>query len=264
MKLLVTNDDGPFSPGLRILADAAKSIGGVVIVVPETPKSATGLGLTLHKPVRVNKLTLEGEQLYLVSGTPSDVVYIAMNVVAGRPDMVLSGVNIGDNLSIQVMLTSGTLGAVLQAAIEGIPGIAFSAAVDEPGELEEPEYKRFVYNAVKAVLQAVAAHGFPEGVDVLNVNFPPVLTDQVVIAAPARNRFSPSVVKRKDPQGRPYYWLYGLPVEAEKGTDVHVVLEEGKIAITPITLSFLIEVKNHRVAKLVEEVAKRLGSPRGG
>ncbi|MEM3981773.1 MAG: 5'/3'-nucleotidase SurE [Thermofilum sp.] len=258
MRFIVTNDDGPFSPGLWILAEVARSFGEVFVVVPETPKSATGLGLTLHKPVRVNKLNLSGELAYLVSGTPSDVIYIAMNVVVGRPDLVLSGVNVGDNLSIQVMLTSGTLGAVLQAAIEGVPGVAFSAAVREPGELEEPGYRRFVSEVVRAVLGAITQLGFPRGIDVLNVNIPPVISSEVVVVPPARRRFSAAVVKRVDPQGRPYYWLYGQPVEAEKGTDVRAVLEEGKVAITPLALSSLFTTGDEAFSAFIESIAKRL------
>lgn len=262
MRFIVTNDDGPFSPGLWILVENARAFGELFAVVPETPKSATGLGLTLHKPVRVNKLNMSGETVYLVSGTPSDVIYIAMNVVVGKPDLVLSGVNIGDNLSVQVLLTSGTLGAVLQAAIEGVPGIAFSAAVREPAELEEPGYRKFVSEVVRAVLSAVAESGFPKGVDVLNVNIPPVISRDVVVAPPAKRRFSAGVIKRVDPQGRPYFWLYGQPVEAEKGTDVHAVLEEGKVAITPIALSSLFRVGGEGFESFVARVAERL--ERGG
>lgn len=262
MRFIVTNDDGPFSPGLWILVEIAKAFGEVFAVVPETPKSATGLGLTLHKPVRVNKLSMSGELVYLVSGTPSDVIYIAMNVVVGKPDLVLSGVNVGDNLSVQVMLTSGTLGAVLQAAIEGVPGVAFSAAVREPSELEEPGYRRFISEIVHTVLSVVVESGIPRGVDVLNVNIPPVISREVVIAPPARRRFSAAVIKRIDPQGRPYYWLYGQPVEAEKGSDVHAVLEEGRIAITPISLSSLFYAEDKTLAAFIRNVAERL--KRGG
>jgi len=260
----VTNDDGPFSPGLSLLREAVRGFGEVYVVVPETPKSATGLGLTLHKPVRVNKLKINGEPLYLVSGTPSDVIYIAMNVVTGKPDVVFSGVNIGDNLSIQVILTSGTLGAVLQASIEGTPGVAFSACVDSPEELEEPEYRKFVLKATRAVAEAVLKRGFPPGVDALNVNFPPVISSEVVVVRPAKRRFAAAVVKRRDPQGRPYYWLYGQPVEAEEGSDVHAVLEDGKIAVTPISLGSLFEFRSESLAGLLEEVRKKLGGGSDG
>lgn len=258
LKILVTNDDGPFSPGLSILREAVRGLGSFFTVVPETPKSATGLGLTLHKPVRVNKLKMDGEPIYLVSGTPSDVIYIAMNVVTGKPDLVVSGINIGDNLSIQVILSSGTLGAVLQASIEGIPGVAFSASVDSPEELEEPEYRGFVLRTTRIILESLVKVGFPQGVDALNVNIPPVITSEVRVARPARRRFSTAVVKRKDPQGRAYYWLYGQPVEVEKDTDVYAVLEDGKIAITPITLGTLFEHKVEPIERLVGEISRRL------
>jgi 5'-nucleotidase len=258
MKILVTNDDGPFSPGLAILREAVRGLGEAVTVVPETPKSATGLGLTLHKPLRVNRLSAPDGVLYLVSGTPSDVIYIAMNVISGKPDLVVSGVNIGDNLSVQVILTSGTVGAVLQAAIEGVPGIAFSAAVDSPEELEDGEYRRFVLKATRAVTRLVVEGGMPPGVDALSVNFPGIITSEVVVVRPASKRFSTSVVKRKDPQGKPYYWLYGSPIEAEPGTDVHAVLEEGKIAVTPLSITNIFTYAPASINDLVEKVRREI------
>ena len=258
VKILVTNDDGPFSPGLAILREAVKGLGEAITVVPETPKSATGLGLTLHKPLRVNRITSNDDFIYLVSGTPSDVIYIAMNVISGKPDLVVSGINIGDNLSVQVILTSGTIGAVLQAAIEGVPGIAFSAAVDSPEELEEGEYRNFILRVARLVTRITIEEGLPKGIDALNVNFPPIIANEVVITKPAVKRFSTSVVKRKDPQGKPYYWLYGSPIEAEKGTDVHAVLEEGKIAITPLSISNVFSSVPASIENLVDKVRMEL------
>ncbi len=255
--ILVTNDDGPFSPGLWILYEAVKDLGNVHVVVPETPKSATGLGLTLHKPLRMNKLSYSGRTVYVVSGTPSDVIYVAMNTVVGKPDLVVSGVNIGDNLSVQVILSSGTVGAVLQAAIEGIPGIAFSAAVDEPEEMEEERYREHVLNIVRELTSAVLREGMPRGVDVLNVNFPSVLARDIAVVRAARKRFTTSIVKRRDPRGIPYYWLYGQPVEAEPGTDVHTVLEKGKIAVTPLKLP-VSYVESEEVKRIVEEIKGKI------
>ncbi len=256
-KILLTNDDGPFSPGLWILYEAIKDLGDVYVVVPETPKSATGLGLTLHKPLRMNKLRLSGRTAYVVSGTPSDVIYVAMNTVVGKPDLVVSGINVGDNLSIQVILSSGTVGAVLQAAIEGIPGIAFSAAVAGPEEMEEESYREHLLNLTREIVKAVLERGMPSGVDVLNVNFPGVLARDIVVVRAARKRFSTSIVKRRDPRGVPYYWLYGQPVEAEPGTDVHTVLEEGKAAVTPLSLP-VSYVDSPEVKSMVDEIRRKI------
>jgi len=256
-RILLTNDDGPFSPGLWILYEAVRELGDVYVVVPETPKSATGLGLTLHKPLRMSKLRFGGHVAYVVSGTPSDVIYVAMNTVVGKPDLVVSGINIGDNLSIQVILSSGTVGAVLQAAIEGVPGIAFSAAVDEPEEMEEGEYREHLLTVAREVTSVVLSRGMPRGVDVLNVNFPPVLARDIVVVRAARKRFTTSIVKRRDPRGVPYYWLYGQPVEAEPGTDVHTVLEEGKVAVTPLTLPVSF-IDSEEVRSIVEEVREKI------
>lgn len=257
LKILVTNDDGPFSPGLWVLYDAVRDLGDVSIVVPETPKSASGLGLTLHKPLRLNRLNIKGTLVYMVSGTPSDVIYVAMNTLVGRPNIVLSGVNIGDNLSIQVILSSGTVGAVLQASIEGVPGIAFSAAVDSPEELESRHYREHLKRVIRELVRNVIDEGFPEDVDIINVNFPPVIARDMMVVKPAKKRFSTSIVKRKDPRGIPYYWIYGQPVEAEPNTDVHTVLEEAKIAVTPLRLP-VSYVEDAKLVEIVDQIKKTL------
>ncbi|RLE67092.1 MAG: 5'/3'-nucleotidase SurE [Thermoprotei archaeon] len=235
-KILITNDDGPFSPGLKLLYDAVKDLGECFVVVPETPKSASGLGITLHKPLRIKRLVVQDVPMYLVNGAPSDIIYVAENSVCGRPNLVLSGVNIGDNTSVQVVLSSGTVGAALQAALENIPGISFSVAADSPEKLEEKELWQSIWKAIRMLVKHVVEEGFPEGVDVLNVNFPSKPAKTFKYAPLARLRFSNLVVKRRDPRGVDYYWLYGEPVQPEPGTDVYTVLVEEKISVTPISI----------------------------
>jgi len=239
MKMLVTNDDGPFSLGLWLLYEAVKDLGEVCVVAPETPKSASGLGLTLHKPLRVNRLEINGVKVYLINGTPSDIVYVALNVITGPVDIVLSGINIGDNTSAQVILSSGTVGAALQAALAGIPGIAFSVAVDSPEKLEEKELSESIKRGVHVLVESVKEKGFPENIDVLNVNFPNALTNEFKAVPLAKLRYSNIIVKRTDPRGLHYYWLYGQPLKPEPGTDVYTILVEKKIAVTPISIQYL-------------------------
>ncbi len=240
MNILVTNDDGIYSPGLRMLYSFVKDLGKVYVVAPETPKSASGLGITLHKPLRVSKMELEGLQVYATSGTPSDTVYLAVLEIVDRIDLVLSGVNIGDNTSLQVILSSGTIGAAMQAALLGIPAVALSADVNEPEELlEDPALISAIRNIARVVVRFISEEGMPRGVDVISLNFPRRFKPnvEVKLAPAAKVKFSQKVDKRKDPRGSPYYWLYGELVKAEPGTDVYVVHEEGNIALTPLSFN---------------------------
>ncbi len=238
-KIIVTNDDGIYSSGLRLLYEAVKQIGEAKVLAPETPKSSSGLGLTLHKPLRIMKLHVwGGEEVYAINGTPSDIIQVAIHEVAGKPDLVVSGVNIGDNTSLQVILSSGTIGAAAQAALMGIPSIAFSADVKTPEDFERPGYWKPLKKIIKAISRKVLEEGLPEGIDLISVNFPHDITrkTEVKIVPPARLRFTEIIEKRVDPQGRPYYWVYGEPTKPEEGTDAYVVLVEKNIAITPLAL----------------------------
>lgn len=161
-KILVTNDDGIHSPGLRILYNAVRDLGRVYVVAPETPKSASGLGITLHKPLRLERYKLwENVEVFTTNGTPSDIVYLALNEIASDFDLAVSGVNIGDNTSIQVILSSGTVGAAAQAALVGIRAIAFSAAVDEPDQLVG-DYAERIQKASRLIAEWVLRKGLPE------------------------------------------------------------------------------------------------------
>lgn len=239
-RILVTNDDGVHSPGLRLLYEAVKGLGRVYVLAPETPKSASGLGITLHKPLRLTKIKLWGDTpIYMTNGTPSDVIYLALEELSPRIDLVASGVNIGDNTSIQVILSSGTIGAAAQAALLGILGVAFSLNVSDASELEEDrETWENAKKVIRATVKWVLEHGLPEEADLLSVNLPRRVTPEtrVKIAPAARIKFLQKVSILYDPRGNKYYWLYGTLVEPEPGTDVYVVHREQAIAVTPLTL----------------------------
>ena len=237
MKILITNDDGPYSPGLRILYEAVKDFGEVTVIIPETPKSASGLGITLHKPIRIRRLNIFGFDTWLINGTPSDVIYLSITKITGKIDLVLSGINIGDNTSIQVILSSGTVGAAALAALEGIPAIAFSAAVETEDDFKNPELEESMKKCIRRIVKNIIEYGFPEDIDLVNINFPSVPTEEIVPVPPAKHRFISTVEERKDPRGRKYYWIYGESRSPEPGTDVYTVLVEKKIAISPLNLS---------------------------
>ncbi len=264
VRILVTNDDGIHSPGLRLLYEAVKELGEAIVVAPETPKSSSGLGITLHKPLRINRVNLWGVELYSINGTSSDVIHVALNELARDVGLVVSGVNIGDNTSVQVILSSGTVGAAAQAALIGIPAIAFSAAVSDGEDLEDPAYAEALKALIRSMASFVLEHGMPRDVDVLNVNFPPEITGKtrVRVVKPARMRFTEYIEKRLDPRGRPYYWVYGEPVTPEPGTDVYTVIVEKDVAITPLSfnLSPVMSEVDEKVLAMAREAEKILAS----
>ena len=238
-KILVTNDDGVHSPGLRILYNAVRDLGRVYVVAPETPKSASGLGITLHKPLRLERYKLwEDVEVFTTNGTTSDIVYLALNEIASDFDLAVSGVNIGDNTSIQVILSSGTVGAAAQAALVGVRSVAFSAAVNEPDQLAG-DYAERIQKASRLIAEWVLRKGLPEGVDILNVNYPPPdkWSGSVEVAPPARLRYLQRVTINYDPRGRRYYWLYGKSIEPQEGTDVYSLFVKGAITLTPLSLN---------------------------
>ncbi|GAB6944060.1 5'/3'-nucleotidase SurE [Vulcanisaeta sp. JCM 14467] len=239
VKILVTNDDGIYSPGLRILYEYVKDLGEVYVVAPETPKSASGLGITLHKPLRVSVMDLCGFKVYATSGTPSDTIYLAALEITGNVDLVLSGINIGDNTSMQVILSSGTLGAAFQAALLGIPAIAYSVDVESGDELEgNEELEPILRTIVRESATYVLRNGMPRGVDVISINFPRTIGKdaKVKLVRASKLKFSEKIDVRVDPRGGKYYWLFGSLLEPEKGTDTYVVHRERNIALTPLTL----------------------------
>ncbi|RUM47850.1 MAG: 5'/3'-nucleotidase SurE [Hyperthermus sp.] len=239
-RILVTNDDGIHSPGIRLLYEAVREVGRVYVLAPETPKSASGLGITIHKPLRVVRLKLWDTTVYVTNGTPSDVIYLALEELSPYFDLVASGVNIGDNTSIQVILSSGTIGAAAQAALLGIPGVAFSANVDDASELEEDrETWRRIAGIIRSIITWILSNGMPEGTDVLSINFPRRVraNTPVKVVKAARVKFLQKVSVLHDPRGKKYYWLYGTRVDPEPETDVYAVNVEQAIAITPITLN---------------------------
>ncbi len=267
VKILVTNDDGVHSRGLWLLYEAARPYGRVYVLAPETPKSASGLGITLHKPLRLERVKLwDGVEAYITNGTPSDIVYLALNELSPSFDLVASGVNIGDNTSVQVILSSGTVGAAAQAALMGIPAVAFSAAVDEGEELEG-EYGERVAALTREIIGWLLENGLPEGVDLLNVNYPSPSkwSGKVRIAPPARIRFLQKVTLNYDPRGRKYYWLYGQSLEPEEGTDAYAVHVEGAVTLTPINLSLTpCGDLYSKAVKGLEDLARRLSRITGG
>ncbi len=238
MRILITNDDGPYSPGLKLLYDAVRELGDVVVLVPDRPRSAGGLALTLHEPLRVNKLRLSYADIYVTSGLPADAVHLAIHM--SKIDLVLSGVNIGDNTSVQAILASGTLSPCFQAALLGIPAAAFSADVDDESDLEDGGLRDVMVTVCREISRYLARRRPPSALHVISVNFPSRVSKDVHVklARPCMRKFRHEVMEMRDQMGRRHYWIYGVLSIDDSciDSDVYVVHVEKNIALTPITL----------------------------
>lgn len=233
--ILVTNDDGITSVGIRTLVDLMKEIGDVVVVAPNSPQSGMGHAITIGEPLRLYPSAdiFEGVDEYECSGTPADCVKLAKHYVLKdkMPDLVVSGINHGSNSSISV-LYSGTMSAAIEAAIEGIPAIGFSLC-DYAENANFEHVRPYILNIVKEALQ----NGIPKGV-ALNVNFPAFTSGPIrgiKICRQATAKWLESFEDRKDPHGRNYFWMSGEFVnldENKEDTD-EWALQNNYVSIVP-------------------------------
>jgi 5'-nucleotidase len=242
VRILCTNDDGFMAGGLRVLADAATSMGQVEIVAPDREQSATSHSLTIHRPLRARR---SSDGCHVVDGTPTDCVIMAVNELLGyHPDFCLSGVNHGSNMGEDV-LYSGTVAAAMEATVIGIPAVALSYTGDDYESLDAwgPLLEGFLR-------QILARDAFPDHT-LLNVNLPALPPNQVrgvKVTSSGRRKYSDSITKAMDPKGREYFWIGG-DISAWAGSedaDFRAV-EEGYISVTPLHL----DLTNYR---LLEEI----------
>lgn len=232
--ILVTNDDGISAPGIRALIEVMKQIGDVVVVAPDSPQSATGHAITINNTLFINKVDIDPEvdEEYSCSGTPVDSVKFAVrHILKRKPDLCVSGINHGSNSSINVIY-SGTMSAAVEAGIEGIPAIGFSL-LDYDWNADFEQAKPFIQKIALEVLK----NGLPEGV-VLNVNIPKLKQKEIKgikVCRQAKAIWEERFDKRKNPQGREYYWLTGEFVNLDKGEDTDEwALGEGYISVVPV------------------------------
>lgn len=259
-RILITNDDGVNSSGLIAAYDAVKDLGDVTIVAPATQQSAVGRSMTLFEPLRISKHTANGATVYGVSGTPTDAVIIGMfEVMDRKPDLVISGINIGENLSTEAVTTSGTIGAALEAASQGVPSIAVSMRVEDEGDKFMDMANKRNYEPAMCVIRKLAKcileGAMPAGVDVLNVNIPSnaSMSTEIAITSLARKMYDTRVHHRYDPRGRSYYWIDGTVIhEAGEETDLHAVMNLDKISITPLSLDMTAKMDNKELAGMLQ------------
>jgi len=229
MKILISNDDGYLAPGLLALADVMSKIADVVVVAPERNRSGASNALTLDKPLSVSKAS---NNVYFVDGTPSDCVHVALTgLLDTLPDLVLSGINQGQNMGDDT-LYSGTVAAATEGFLFGIPSIAFSQ-IDKGWEYID-DAARFALNLVMHKLDLL------EKPYLLNVNIPNCaladLKGMQVTRLGKRHQSEP-VIKSSDPRGNPIYWIgpCGAAMDAGEGTDFYATAQRF-VSVTPLQI----------------------------
>lgn len=226
-RILLTNDDGVFSEGLRLLEAELLRLAEVVIVAPDREQSATSHSLTLHRPLRMRRLE---PTVYAVDGTPTDCVALAVHwlLKERRPDLVISGINYGLNLGDDVTY-SGTVSAAFEASLMGLPSVAFSMEVAEGFSF--PRGAAFAGRFVETLL----AGELPSDL-LLNVNLPVDEPAGIEMTRLGKRVYEQSVVEKQDPRGRKYFWIAGTPDwRVEEGTD-HDAICRGFVSVTPLHL----------------------------
>ncbi|MDD2804134.1 MAG: 5'/3'-nucleotidase SurE [Elusimicrobiales bacterium] len=247
MEILITNDDGIYAEGISALAAALKKAGNVTVVAPDTQRSAVGHAITISDPLRVVKARRNGEFFgYASSGTPADCVKLGIKaLMKKRPDLVVSGINLGGNQAYNV-LYSGTVSGATEGALLGIPSIAVSLDT-----FVNPDYCPAAQFALKLALQCKTRR-LPAGT-LLNVNVPNLPAKKlkgVRVTNQSRTCFNDWFEKRKDPHGGDYYWMTGdyKPKDADQASDLNA-LRAGYVSVTPIQFDltnykFISELEN--------------------
>ena len=249
MKILITNDDGVTSNGILAVREAVSEFGECTIVAPLTQQSGVGHAITLMKPLRAVPTVLEEDIMaYGVTGTPTDSLIVgALEIMDEKPDLLISGINVGENLSCTIT-TSGTLGATFEAASLGIPSIAVSLQIDREdlkfrNGVQDIDYS-FAIKVLHNVVEKFVERGMPDGVSILNLNIPYNPKSGEVIQSYLANRmYTTGVEKRIDPFGHPYYWIVGdLVDDEEHGSDVHTLRVLNHPTITALSTNLGVDV----------------------
>jgi len=245
-RILVTNDDGVFSEGIRLLAKELGNFAEVIVVAPDREQSASGHSLTLHRPLRM--LEIE-DNVYSVDGTPTDCVNLGVLWLLedNPPDLVVSGINFGFNLGDDVTY-SGTVSATFEGTLLGIPSVAFSQEVGE--NFSFVAAARFAARLV----ELLCTRELPKDL-LLNVNIPAGEVSGISFTKLGHRVYKQSVVEKKDPRGQRYFWIAGIPEwQEDAGTD-HQAVSTGRISITPLHL----DLTDYRGFDSYEWVIRELG-----
>lgn len=249
MNILISNDDGINAEGIKILAEEISKIANTYVVAPDSPRSASGHAITLHKPILINdEFIAENVEAYSTSGTPADCVKVGIESILKdiEIDLVLSGINNGSNLGTDVIY-SGTVSAALEGFILNKPSIAIS--------YDEVNVKREIYkDASKYVVNLV--ENIKDKLDllndcILNVNIPNTKIKGSKITKLGQRNYDNAMVEKINPFGQKYYWIGGKLMELDQDEDSDIAcVKDGYISITPIN----IEMTNLRKFELLKDI----------
>jgi 5'-nucleotidase len=254
--ILVTNDDGVYSPGIQMLAKRLRELDEVVIVAPDRERSAAGHSMTLHRPLLIEEVK---ESVYSVNGTPTDCVNIAVKgLLKEAPRLVVSGINKGPNLGDDVTY-SGTVAGAIEGTLLGIASFAVSLAARENFRFAEAAEVAF-RTAVQIIEQRMPAS------TLLNVNVPNLPLSEIQgtrITRLGKRIYHQMTVERVDPRGKKYYWIGGGEPdwEREEGTDLDAV-DRKMISVTPLHLDFT-DYSSFDRMKPLEKMSYVLSTVRG-
>lgn len=245
--VLLSNDDGYRSSGIQALAAALGACFEVVVCAPDSEQSASSHSLSLNRPLRLEQ---HSSTVFSVDGTPADSVYVALHstqILPRRPDLVVSGMNRGLNLG-QDVFYSGTVAAAREGALQGIPALAVSAHLDTELDLACADATRIAQQLLD--LEA----GSP---CLFNVNYPPVRSFVHKPTCAGRRLYSGGLVERKDPRGRPYFWIGGESVVHEEleASDTKAY-DDGEVGITPLILDLWSSVLAARAVALCDRLER--------
>ncbi|MBA4697222.1 MAG: 5'/3'-nucleotidase SurE [Legionella sp.] len=234
MRILVSNDDGIYAPGIAALANVLSSLGETIVIAPDRNRSGASNSLTLTRPLSVRQIAANH---YSVEGTPTDCVHLAITGLLDPPaDIVVSGINDGGNLGDDI-LYSGTVAAAMEGRFLGLPAIAFSLVGEKPPK--DQHYETAAIIAKKLVQQLLGSEDLPSQT-ILNVNVPNLPIDQlkgIEVTRLGRRHNAEPLLEAKDPRGRPIYWIGppGPEADAGPGTDFYAI-SRGYASITPLQL----------------------------
>lgn len=230
--ILITNDDGYSSKGIKALINAVKNLGKILIVAPDSPQSGMGHAISVNKPIRCYKTNFfDSVEAYCCTGTPVDCIKMGLYLLKDKkPDLILSGINHGSNVSTNI-LYSGTMSAAVEGALSGIPSVGYSLT-----DYSEDADFQYSEKIVQTISIKVIKEGLKKGT-CLNVNIPNVKENQIKgikVCRQGRAFWDDTFDHRKDPLGKDYYWLTGSFSSKEQALDTDInYLENNYVTIVP-------------------------------
>ena len=234
--ILVTNDDGINARGIRSLAEYLMPLGDVVVVAPDGARSGQSAAITVKEPLRMAMVeNREGYKAFKTTGTPVDCVKLALNVLfADRPDLVVSGINHGSNSGVSVIY-SGTMGAVFEGVVNGIPSIGFSLCSFD-ADADFSAAKKYAREIIASVLESDEPISYPFCLNVNVPNIPEAEIKGIKVCRQCRGVWNEEFFRHEDPRGKPYFWLTGsyTNYEPEAADTDEWALANGYVSVVPV------------------------------